>query len=107
MRYRTLLTAAFLLLPVARASAAVDAQAIWEKKCASCHGKDGMAQTTMGRKQKIDDMTTAKWQQKNTDAHIHDVIVNGVKDTKMKPFKDKLSPEEIDALVKYVRTLKK
>jgi mono/diheme cytochrome c family protein len=94
------------LLPLA-ASAAVDVGPIWQKKCASCHGKDGTADTEMGRKQKIKDMTKPEWQAKQKDSELKDAIENGVKDTKMKPFKDKLKPEEIDALVTYVRGLKK
>jgi cytochrome c553 len=92
---------------LARPASAADVAENWSKKCASCHGKDGTAETTMGRKQKIKDMTTGEWQSKITDAHIKEVILNGVKDTKMKPFKDKLSDDEVTALVKYVRGLKK
>src|SRR3954462_14307520 len=81
---------------------------IYKAKCKSCHGEDGAGKTKTGEKEKIKDMTTAEWQSKHTDADIHTVIAEGSKDNKkMKPFKDKLTPEEIDGLVKYVRTLKK
>jgi cytochrome c6 len=90
------------------AHAAVDAPALWKSKCASCHGQTGDAKTTMGQKHKVPDMSLAAWHEeaKHTDAWIKDIIENGVKDTKMKPFKEKLSGEEIDALVAFTHTLK-
>lgn len=106
---RALIFAAALAVPAALASPAraADAEANWQKKCAGCHGKDGRAETNMGKKLKIKDMTTAEWQAKNSDAKINDVITNGVKDTKMKAFAGKLTPDEIGALVQYIRGLKK
>jgi hypothetical protein len=44
---------------------------------------------------------------------MKDAITNGIKQTKngkvqeMEPYKDKLKAEDIDALVAYVKTLKK
>jgi len=111
---RSLMLIALLAAPVlfARPASAADAEANWTKHCASCHGKDGMAQTKMGIKNKIKDMTTAEWQAKNTDAKNQEAILNGVKDadgnpTKMKSFKEKLTKEEVVDLVKYVRAFKK
>lgn len=80
---------------------------IWKAKCKSCHGDDGKAQTKMGQKEKIDDLTTEAWQKKHSDEDIKKVIVEGsTENTKMKPFKDKLTPEQIDGLVKHIRGLK-
>ncbi len=79
---------------------------IWKAKCKGCHGDDGKAKTKMGEKEKIPDLTNADWQKKHSDAAIKEVITNGSKDNaKMKPFKEKLTPEQIDGLVKYIRTL--
>ena len=86
---------------------AEEAADIWRAKCKTCHGDNGNADTREGRKQKIPDMTAEKWQSEHTDVEIKDAITNGVKDSKMKPFKDKYSAAEIDALVKYVRGLRK
>ncbi|MFN7135440.1 MAG: c-type cytochrome [Myxococcales bacterium] len=94
-----------VLVPAA-AFAEVDVEGIWKKKCAQCHGNDGAAKTKMGEKYKVPDMTTAEWHAANSEAAIKDAIVNGGK-TKMPAWKDKLSTEEIDALVKYVRAMKK
>jgi mono/diheme cytochrome c family protein len=79
----------------------------WKAKCKGCHGDDGKAKTKMGEKEKISDMTTAEWQTKHSDEQIKDAISNGSKEnTKMKAFKDKLTPEQIDGLVKYIRAMK-
>jgi mono/diheme cytochrome c family protein len=87
------------------ADAAVD---IWKAKCKGCHGEDGKAKTKVGEKEKIDDLSDPKWQANHSDEKIREVITNGSKKekSKMKPFKDKLSAEEIDSLVQYIRTLK-
>ncbi|WP_224364862.1 c-type cytochrome [Hyalangium versicolor] len=79
---------------------------VWKAKCKSCHGEDGKAKTKMGEKEKIPDFTNADWQKKHSDEVIKDNITNGSKENaKMKAFKDKLTPEQIDALVKYIRGL--
>ncbi|MBX5481028.1 MAG: cytochrome c [Myxococcaceae bacterium] len=98
-----------LVLAISFASAtafADDTADLWKAKCKSCHGADGKADTKEGRKSKIDDMSTAEWQSKHSDAEIKKVISEGKPDTKMKPYKDKLSEAEIDGLVKYIRGLK-
>ena len=79
-----------------------DAAANWSQHCASCHGKDGTGNTTMGKKLGVKDYTK---EQSFSDAEATEVIKNG-KD-KMKAFKDKLSDADVKALVAYVRGLKK
>ena len=99
------LLAASLTLVTAPAFAD-EAADIWTAKCKSCHAGNGNGDTREGRKHKVPDMTAADWHAKNDDAKIKDVISNGVKDTKMKAYKDKYSEAEIDALVKYIRGMK-
>ena len=85
----------------------------WRANCASCHGKDGKADTEKGQKLKLPDMTAAAFQKGTTDDKIRNQILNGVDETKdgikkqMDPFKDKLSSEQVDALVKFVRAFGK
>jgi mono/diheme cytochrome c family protein len=107
MRLLAVALASLALAATARADE-IDAAALWTKQCKSCHGLDGKGQTEQGKKLKLEDLSTAEWQgkPKHTDAFIKDVIANGIKDTKMKAYKEKLSEAEIDALVKHVRSLK-
>ena len=99
-----------LMLIGAAARAEVDAKIVrtWKAKCASCHGADGKADTETGKKAKIPDFSKADWQKGKTDAQIKTAIENGTKKdgAEMDPYKDKLSPEQIDGLVAFVRTLK-
>src|SRR5204863_4539916 len=87
-----------------RAGAAfgADGAALWAQNCASCHGKDGSGNTTMGKKLGVKDYTKS---QSFSDAEAANVIKNGK--GKMKGYKDKLSDPDVKALVAYVRTLKK
>jgi mono/diheme cytochrome c family protein len=80
---------------------------IFEQRCVACHGADGKAQTKKGRQLKAKDFTKARFQQHTTDKEIVDAITNGIKKKKMPAFKDKLSPEEIQSLVGYVRAFGK
>lgn len=93
----------------ANSAFAADAAATWNQHCASCHGKDGSGNTMMGKKLGVKNYTTAEGQ-KFSDADAEKAIREGVNEggkDKMKPFKDKLSDEEIKALIAYIRSLKK
>jgi mono/diheme cytochrome c family protein len=81
-------------------------------KCGSCHGKDGAGQTDKGKKMKMRNMGSAEFQTA-TDEEMTKTITEGFKKDKdgvkqeMDSFKDELKPEEVGALVKYVREFKK
>ena len=89
---------------------AEDVKVIWEKECAKCHGKDGKGDTTMGKKLKVKDYTSAEEQKKFTDEEAIKITKEGKKQgsrTLMKGFEKTLSEEEIKALVKFVRDFAK
>ena len=89
---------------------AADVKTNWDNNCAQCHGRDGRADTKMGRQVSAKDLTDPKIQAAFTDAKATQSIKEGVKQngkTTMKAFGGKLTDEEIKALVAYVRTLKK
>ena len=90
-------------------AAAGDVTATWNLNCAACHGKDGKGQTMMGRKFGIKDLTDAKVQAALTDDQAIKDIKEGVTEngqTKMKAFADKLSDEDVKALVAHIRSFK-
>ena len=93
------------LVCVAGTAPAADVAENWSKSCASCHGKDGSGNTVMGKKSGVDNYTDAKVQAKFTDEEAIQSITEGK--GKMKSFKDKLSAEEIKALVAHIRAFKK
>ena len=96
---------AFGLSGVARA----DGTELYNKKCASCHGKDGKAATAMGKKCGIKDLTDAKVQGAATDAEWEKIVLEGAKGEggKMTMPAIKVSPEEAKDLVKVCRGFKK
>ena len=83
----------------------------FKAKCASCHGADGKGKTDQGQKMKLSDLTSPA-AKKKSDADWKKIISDGVKTEKdgvkqeMEGFKDSLTPEQIDQLVAYIRTLK-
>ncbi len=84
----------------------VDAQKVYRKNCATCHGNDGRAKTLKGKFKGAKDLTNAAWQAAVSDERISDIIAVG-QNGGMPAFGKKLSQDEITALVGYVRTLKK
>ena len=97
----------------APARAADKTERLWQSKCASCHGDDCKAQTKKGQEMKTRDCSTADWNKTWTDEKIKGAIETGVTGERdgvkkqMDGYKDKLKPEQVDALVKYMRSLQK
>jgi len=86
---------------------------LFSAKCASCHGDDGRGQTELGLEMGIADMTKAAYWKKLTLEGARESVLGGIKRTangkqqEMKPFKDRLTPEQVDALNIYASSLKK
>jgi cytochrome c553 len=111
---RILQLAAFVLLAAPLAATADPAtERVWKAKCASCHGADGKGQTEQGKKMSVADLSTSDWQSSFTDDKLKAAINDGVKRDKngvkqeMEAYKSKLRPDQVDALVAHIRTLKK
>jgi cytochrome c6 len=85
--------------PVAHAAA--DGKALYDAKCAMCHGKDGVAKPMAKGSANFND---AKWQAAQKAESLEAVITDGK--GKMKGFKGKMTPEEIKAVAEYVKTMK-
>ena len=78
----------------------IDYKKIYKNDCRKCHGRDGKG-TKRGKKLGARDFTDAEWQASVTDEQLINTITNGKK--KMPKQGGKLSPEEIKAMVKYIR----
>jgi mono/diheme cytochrome c family protein len=74
--------------------------ALYTKYCAKCHLEDGKGLESLSPP----NFTDTKWQSANTDA----ALAKGIRDGEgaMPPFKDILTPAQINALVKHIRTFK-
>jgi cytochrome c553 len=99
-----------LALAVAGGSAAAaEVGANWEKHCVKCHGKDGKGNTKMGRQSGAKDYTDPKVQAAMKDENALKVVKEGIVEKgkkKMDPYGDKLSDDEIKALIAHMRTFK-
>jgi len=107
---RSLVKPLLLAAVLAPAALAADVKENWSTHCMACHGKDGKGQTKAGRMAGVKDQSDATYQASLTDEKMLTSIKEGVKDggkEKMKPFKDKLSDDEIKALIAQVRSFKK
>lgn len=104
--------AALLMMSGAVAMAAdADAAGLWDKNCASCHGKDGKGKTKTGEKLKVQDLTDAAVKAKLDKTKVADSMKKGVKADDsdklvMKSYSEKLSEAEIQALTDYTLSLK-
>ena len=81
---------------------------LYNKQCRKCHGWGGSGQTRLGAQRKVRDYTDAQWQAEVSDARIRKAIAEGWTDPtdpkrKMPPFKDRVSEEELQSLVRIVR----
>ncbi|MEO6724813.1 MAG: cytochrome c [Blastocatellia bacterium] len=84
--------------PAKTVGKAVDAAALYKQHCQKCHAPDGKGIPSL----EPPDMTDVKWQAKNNDKQIIEVINEGK--GIMPGFKDTLKPAQILALVKHVRS---
>jgi len=90
-------------LPGFGQSANNSAASTYKTNCVSCHGQDGRG-TAVGKSLKAADFHSAQVQQQS-DAQLAGVIADGRGN--MPPFGTRLSKDQIDALVKHIRTLGK
>ncbi len=89
---------------------AADVKENWEKQCQKCHGPDGKGNTKMGRQSGVKDYTDPKVQAEMKDENAVKTIKEGIVEKgkkKMDPYKDKLTDDEIKALIAYMRAFKK
>jgi mono/diheme cytochrome c family protein len=100
--FALLLSAPAVLAAAAKSPA--EARALFETKCAPCHGKTGQP-APMFAKLGVRAFVDAEWQRSRTDAELRASIEAGKPGTAMRAFRGELKTEELDALVRYIRAL--
>ena len=100
--------AALLMVAITPTFAAADTPSegskLFDKNCATCHGKDGRAKTLRAKFNKARDLTDPQWQDATADSAIIELIKVGR--DKMPGFADKLKESQIAALAEYVRSFR-
>jgi cytochrome c6 len=105
MLFRASLVVLATAFAMSTSALAADATAdVYKSKCATCHGPDGKGDTPAGKGMKVKDLASDDVQ-KQSDADLAGVIEKGKKP--MPGYEGKLSKDQIDGLVKWIRTLKK
>ena len=94
-------SALVLALAAPAAAADPDGKALYDSKCAMCHGKDGVAKPMAKGSANLNDPA---YQAANDAAAITKVVNDGK--NKMPAYKGKLTDPEIQAIVAHVKTLK-
>jgi len=76
---------------------------LWKEVCATCHGQGGEGHAyKLGKRI---DMRSEAWQRRISDEEIAKTIREGKRGMKRMPkFGDRLSEEQIEGLVEYIRT---
>ena len=100
LKHAAILTLAFsFVLPAFGEGSGADTFKI---RCAMCHGADGKANTPAGKAFKAvslrDPMVV-----NSSDEELDTIVKNGK--NKMPSFKDKLSEDQVKAVITYIRTL--
>lgn len=97
--FAALVVVALVGMPVLMAEG-VDGKALFDKKCALCHGKDGVAKKMAEPSGNFND---AAWQEGMTLDAIVEVIAKGK--GKMPKSEGKLTDEEMKAIAEYVKAM--
>jgi mono/diheme cytochrome c family protein len=95
--------------------AALPGKAVYDKSCLNCHGKEGQGDKMADSFWKVTiPRLNSKYVQGKSDSELKKIIMGGVR--KMEPVKmgapnlphrQKITPEQADDVIQYVRTLKK
>ena len=103
MKLKTI-TLSFLLCSLPAIATHADVEKNWNKNCKKCHGDTGAGDTNIGEKLEIKDYTDAASLAEFSDEDLFVMTKDGVPDTKMRGYEKKLSDEEIQGLVEYMRS---
>ncbi len=89
-----------------KGSRAAQAKALFEEKCARCHGADGRGRTTLGEMLSAPDFTDERfWGEDKSERRLVNSITAGKGE--MPAFGKKLSKRDIGGLADYVRSFRK
>ena len=78
---------------------------IWRKKCAACHGSDGAGRTRFAEGRPFADLTDGRWKHGPGREAVRRLVAEGDPGSTMPPFAQRLTPEEIDAVVDHALKL--
>ena len=101
-----MLALTFIASQSVKSAPARTAAVLWSKNCASCHGKDGRAKTFKAKFNHARDLTDGSWQSDVSDERIFNSISKG-RGKHMPGYSKKMTEQEIESLVSFVRALRR
>lgn len=78
--------------------------ALYKQKCAACHGADGKGDTPSGKSMKVKDFASEEVK-KMSDEDLSEAISKGK--GKMPAYGKSIKPDDIKAMVAYIRSMAK
>ena len=78
--------------------------ALYKQKCAACHGVDGKGETATGKAMKVKDFASEEVR-KMSDEDLSEAISKGK--GKMPAYGKSMKPDDIKAMVAYIRSMAK
>ena len=91
-----------LLSTGATTAFAADGAKLYNKKCAMCHGKDGVAKSMAEGSANFSD---AEFKENTSVEDLVRATTEGIADSDMPAYEGKFSSEEIQAIAEYIKTL--
>jgi len=94
-----------LAVSAAGPAAFADGAKTYSAKCANCHGKDGKGETAMGKQKGAKDLAASKLTVDEIVKIVTDGKSNAAGKAASPAFKEKLQPEEIQAVSAYIKAI--
>jgi len=82
-----------------------DGKLLFATTCARCHGPEGVPESTRAARLGVRDLTSPELQSSLSDDDLREQIRSGSPNGRMPAFASRLTADEIDAIVAYVRSL--
>lgn len=107
------LTLTLTMVLIAAPTMASDIGPKYRQLCSTCHGTEGKGDgpAAAGLRPRPADMTTAEWQASVTDEYLREIIKRGGtavgKSPMMAPWGHALNEQELEAMVAYIRAMKR
>ncbi|HYL91854.1 MAG TPA: cytochrome c [Alphaproteobacteria bacterium] len=101
---RSAVVALTVVAALSATSVAQSAADTYKAKCASCHAADGTGNTPIGKKLAVKDLNAGE-EAKRSDEEFFNATKKGK--GKMPAYENKISDDDIKALVKYIRSMGK
>ena len=107
LRFTPLLRVLLCTTAIPLVCAANDGQGLYNKSCSSCHGTDGKGQTKIGLKLGAKDLSRSKLNDGEIEKQVREGRTSQEGKVQMPSFKEAFTPEEMKALIAYVKEFRK